>query len=186
MRTSVRRTSVTWPQAGKRDERGFSLVETIFALGIMAFGLLTLATAFTYGLTHLGTGNALLIAKQKAAEAVESVFMSRDTRTVSWGLVRNKADGGIFLGGPQPMKVAGADGMVNTDDDGAIEVMILPGPDGLIGTADDETTQLDQFTREIEIIDVGANLREIRVTIRYPFRTVYRDFVLMTYISSFA
>ena len=171
---------------GPIDQRGFSLLEVIFALGVMAFGLLTLAAAFTYGMVHLNTGNSLLIAKQKAAEAIESVFMSRDTRTLSWALVRNQADGGIFLAGPQPMKVAGADGMVNTTDDGPIEEVILPGPDGLIGTSDDETKPLTEFTREIDITDLGTNLREIRVIITYPYGTTYREFVLMTYISAFA
>ena len=166
MRTKNMETSQRQPLATRPDEGGFSLIETIFALGIMAFGLLTLAAVFSYGIVNLRTGNSLLVAKEKAAEAIESVFMSRDTRLIGWSQVRNQAYGGIFLDGPQPLKVSGADGIVNTDDDGAIEQMVLPGPDDLIGTADDEVIQLTNYTREITIIDVGVNLREIRVTIR--------------------
>ena len=181
METSQRR-----PLATRRDEGGFSLIETIFALGIMAFGLLTLAAVFSYGMVNLRTGNSLLIAKEKAAEAIESVFMSRDTRVIGWSQVRNQAYGGIFLDGPQPMNVPGADGIVNTDDDGAIEQVVLPGADDLIGTPDDEVIQLTNYTREITIIDVGVNLREIRVTISYPYGGAYGEYTLMTYISSFA
>jgi type II secretory pathway pseudopilin PulG len=181
METSQRR-----PLATRSDEGGFSLIETIFALGIMAFGLLTLASVFSYGMVNLRTGNSLLIAKEKAAEAIESVFMSRDTRVIGWSEVRNQAYGGIFLDGPQPMNVPGADGIVNTDDDGAVEQVVLPGADDLIGTADDEIIQLTNYTREITIVDVGLNLREIRVTIRYPYGGAYGEYTLMTYISSFA
>ena len=181
METSQRR-----PLATRRDEGGFSLIETIFALGIMAYGLLALASVFSYGLVNLRTGNSLLVAKEKAAEAIESVFMSRDTRVIGWSQVRNEAYGGIFLDGPQPMKVSGADGIVNTDDDGAIEQVVLPGADDLIGTPDDEVIQLTNYTREITIIDIGVNLRESRVTIRYPYGGAYGEYTLTTYISSFA
>ena len=181
MKTSQRR-----PVATRRDEGGFSLIETIFALGIMAFGLLTLAAVFSYGMVNLRTGNTLLVAKEKAAEAIESVFMSRDTGLIGWSQVRNQAYGGIFLDGLQPMKVPGADGIVNTDDDGAIEQVVLPGADNRIGTADDEVIQLTNYTREITISDLGVNLREIRVTIRYPYGGAYGEYTLTTYISSFA
>ena len=80
----------------------------------------------------------------------------------------------------------GADGIVNTDDDGAIEQVVLPGADNLIGTANDEIIQLTNYTREITIIDLGVNLREIRVTIRYPYGGAYGEYMLTTYISSFA
>ena len=75
---------------------GFTLIETIFALAIMAGGLLSLAAVFTVGLQHLNSGNLLMVAKVKAAEAIESVFMSRDTSVISWDQVRNQSEGGIF------------------------------------------------------------------------------------------
>ncbi len=179
-------TSQRQPLAPPHDEWGFSLIETIFALGIMAFGLLTLAAVFSFGMVNLRTGNSLLVAKEKASEAIESVFMSRDTRVIGWAEVRNEAYGGIFLDGPQPLRIAGADGIVNTDDDGAIEQVVLPGADDLIGTGDDEIITLTNYTREVTIIDVGLNLREIRVTIRYPYGGAYGEYTLMTYMSSFA
>ena len=186
MGTWVTQTSVTWDRASRRGECGFTLVETIFALGIMAFGLLTLAAAFSYGMRHLNTGNSLVLAKEKAAEAIESVFMSRDTRVITWVQVRNEAAGGIFLDGAQPLKLPGPDGLVNTDDDGAIEEIVPPGLDDIVRTADDEVVPLSGFTRQIEITDINQNLREIRVTIHYPYGSSYREYMLATYISSFA
>ncbi len=167
----------------RTSERGFTLIETVFALAIMAGGLLSLAAVFSYGLLHLNTGTSLLTAKEKA---IESVFMSRDTLVINWDQVRNQAGGGIFLDGPRDVREPGADGLVNTNDDGAIESVVLPGLDGTVGTADDEVEPLDGFTREIVITDLNANLREIRVTITYPFGQGSREFVLTTYISAFA
>ena len=105
---------------------------------------------------------------------------------ITWSQVRNQSDGGIFLDGAQPLKVPGADGLVNTVDDGAVDVIVLPGPDGVSGTADDEQVPLTGFTRRIEIIDVNAYLREVRITVTYPFGSAQRQYTLMTYISNFA
>ena len=171
-----------------KDQRGFTLVETIFALGIMAGGLLSLAAVFSYGMLHLSTGQNVQIAKEKATEAIESVFMSRDTLVISWSQVRNQLEGGIFLNGAHGIRGPGPgpDAIVNTDDDGVIETVALPGADGIVGTADDDYEPLDGYTREIRITDLNDNLREIRVTVTYPFGEGQREFVLMTYISAFA
>ena len=144
-----------------RRQQGFMLMETLFSMGVMSVGLLALAAVFSRGMLQLQGGSNLPIAKQKAVKAIESVFTSRDTRIISWAEVRNQQDNGIFLDGPQPIRVPGDDELVNTDDDGPIEQMILPGPDGLIGTADDEIISFNTFTREIEISDLNPNLREI-------------------------
>ena len=168
------------------SQRGFTLVETVFALAIMAGGLLSLAAVFSYGMIHLATGNSLLTAKEKATEAIESVFMSRDTLLINWTQVRNQSEGGVFLNGAQTIRQPGPDGLVNTSDDGSPESVALPGADGIVGTGDDAIEALDGYTREIRIIDINPNLREIRVTIIYPFGEGEREFVLMTYISAFA
>ena len=170
----------------ERPTAGFTLVETIFALAIMATGLLSLAGIFSYGMMSLNTADELLIAKEKATEGIESVFMSRDTLKVTWSQVRNQAAGGVFLNGSHGVNHAGPDGLVNTGDDGSVEVIILPGGDGLVGTADDETVALTGYSREIEITDLNPNLRQIRVIVRYPYGNSQREYELLTYISSFA
>lgn len=173
-------------QTASRNEMGFSILETMIAIVILGSGLLALAVGFAQGMALMSGTHYHQIAKEKAAEAIESVFTSRDTRTITWARIRNASQGGIFLDGAQPLRTQGPDGLLNTADDGAAETETLPGPDHVSGTADDQVFALDSFTREIEIRDIGANLRRIRVIIRYQIGSVVRQFQLTTLISSFA
>lgn len=174
------------------SEAGFSLVESVVATGILAVGLLAVAAGFLQGMTLIKGSSFDILAREKAAETIESVFSARDTRTILWTQIKNVVgasgtDGGIFIDGPQAMKLPGADGLVNTaDDSNTIESVVQPGLDGLLGTADDVLQPLANFTREIEIREVSATLRELRVIIRYGVGTQTREFVLATYISSYA
>jgi len=187
--------------AGRRDARGFSLIEVIVAMTILAVGLLGLAQAFVIGLNHLSTSSANLIAREKAREAVESVHTARDTRVITWANIRNvnavaetdpewgacnSVGGGVFQNGVQPLTAAGPDGLINTADDGAVEVVRTPGLDRVLGTADDQVQPLDGFTREIQICDLNNDLREIRVTIRYTVGPLQRQYRLRTFVSSFS
>jgi type II secretory pathway pseudopilin PulG len=174
-----------------RDETGFSLVETVVSMGILATALLSLAAVFALGLNHMAGSSASLTAREKAREAVESVHTARDTRVITWAQIMNADRGGVFLVGPQPLRTPGLDGLVNTADDAGIEEMLGVGADNLLGTADDVRTPLAGYTRQIEIRDlldgqgaVNANLRELRVTIGYDVAGSRRTYVLTTYISS--
>jgi hypothetical protein len=171
---------------GHDRQSGFTLVEALMAILILAGGLLALATAFAQGMVVMSTSHYHQIAKEKASEAIESVTTSRDTRVIAWARIRNVSQGGVFLDGPQAVRAQGADGLVNTADDGAVENAILPGPDGLLGTGDDIVVPLDTFTREIEIRDLSANLRQIRVIVRYQVGHLARQYQLLTYVSTFA
>jgi prepilin-type N-terminal cleavage/methylation domain-containing protein len=169
-----------------RADSGFTLIEAMIALTVLAVGLLSLAQAFAMGLAAIGSGALDVTARQKAVEAVESVYTARDTGTVTWDQIQNAADGGIFLDGPQPLAVAGPDGLVNTADDGAVETISLPGPDGDLGTADDIAQPLTQFTRSVVISDVSPNVRRVRVTIRLAVGGGQREFTVETLISAYA
>jgi hypothetical protein len=119
------------------------------------------------------------------------VSTARDNRVLTWAQIRNVtggsgADGGIFLDGPQSVRAAGPDGLVNTVDDGALASIIKPGPDNLLGTGDDEVIPLFGFTREIEIRDISPNLRQIRVIVRYRTATGPTQYILTTYLSTYA
>ena len=175
----------------RASEAGFSLLETMVALGVLATGLLGLAGVFTIGLTSLTAAGPDIIAREKATEAIESVYTARDTRTVTWAAIRNVkgstgSDGGVFLDGEKPLRTSGKDGLINTTDDGEVEARMAPGPDGALGTGDDIAQPLAQFTREVQIRDVDTNLRRIRVVIRYMAGSAKREYVLETLISSFA
>jgi prepilin-type N-terminal cleavage/methylation domain-containing protein len=173
------------------NERGFSLIETMIAVGILAVGLLGSAALLAAGLQRIASSPRDLIATQKATEAIESVFSARDTHTLTWAQIRNVhgasgTDGGIFLDGAQGVRAPGADGLIDTEDDGAVESTVYPGADRQFGTADDVTEALSGFTREIRIRDVEANLRSITVIVSYRDGAATRSYTLTAYISSFS
>jgi prepilin-type N-terminal cleavage/methylation domain-containing protein len=171
-----------------RGDAGFSLIETVIAMAILATGLLSLAGVFAFGLRNLAGSSFGLTAREKAREAVESVHTARDTRVITWAQIRNVADAGVFLDGPQPLRLAGPDGLVNTaDDPPVIEVTVGAGFDNILGTADDVNMPLDTFTREIAITEFAVpnpNLRQLRVTITYRVGDSQRTYTLTTYVSS--
>jgi prepilin-type N-terminal cleavage/methylation domain-containing protein len=184
----------------KRDQSGFSLIETIVAMGILATGLLGLAGVFTLGLAHMATSSANLVAREKAREAVESVHTARDTGTITWAQINNVANGGVFLDGPQSLYNPGNDGLVNTADDddngtAGLEVQRLPGPDGILGgTSTDDvlvpmtnykrTILISSLNRDDGVAGINDSLRMITVTITYSVGPVNRTYTLTTYISA--
>jgi type II secretory pathway pseudopilin PulG len=175
-----------------RSEEGFSLIETLVAMGILATGLLTLGSVLVVGMKSLASSSPGLIAREKAREAVESVHTARDTRVITWDQIKN-APAGVFLTGARSLTTPGNDGLVNTADDGPVESLKNPGKDGVLGTADDVITPLVGYTRQIEITNitdangvVDPNLRQIRVTVRYLVAGQWRTYTLTTFISSFA
>lgn len=168
-------------------ERGFGLIEALVGLLLLSAGLLGIGSAFAQGARALSGSNFDIIAREKAVEAVESVFSSRDTKTISWAEIRNAqgetgADGGVFLDDPQPLRLPGDDGLVNTvDDDAELEALVRPGPNGEI-----IRQPLDKFTRQIEIRTIDTALRQIRVIVRYQVGQQERVYELVTYISSYS
>src|ERR1700682_2752190 len=100
------------------SQSGFSLIETVMALGVLTVGLMGAAAVITTGMQKVSTSPYDLIATQKAAEAIESVFSARDSHVLVWANIRNVvgtgSDGGIFLDGPQSIRLLGSDGLVNT------------------------------------------------------------------------
>jgi hypothetical protein len=167
---------------------GFSLIEALIGLGILTVGAVGMASLFIYGAQSVVSSPSELTATQKAQEAVEDVFSARDSRRITWSQLRNAGEGGIFLDGDQPLTTAGADGIVNTADDGDVERVVLPGPDQILDTGDDRVETLSQFKRRIAITDVDGrtDLRLVTVTITYPAGTATRTHTLTTYISAYS
>ena len=186
----------------RRDEQGFSLIEVMISIVIVMVGLLALAG--TMGLALASTSNSQedLVAKQKAMEAVESIYTARNTQQLGFAAIANvNAAGGIFSLGYQPLLAAGADGLVGTTDDqnypgcpAGVECINLPGPDGVLGTPDDVQMSLQNFQRQITITNVlqpdgtpNPNLKQVQVDVKYTkagsART--RTFTTIAYISSY-
>jgi hypothetical protein len=156
---------------GRRDA-GFTLMEAAIAIVVLTIGVVGIAAVFTTGLKVMGLSQNTFIAKEKAEEAIESVFAGRDDQDLKWAQILNVkgasgSDGGVFLDGPQNINDPGPDGLVNTADDGAMEYIVEPGPDGVYGTADDVQVPLAQFCREIQIRNSPTipNLRTLTVII---------------------
>ena len=174
-----------------RRESGFGLVEVMVGLILLLVAVLGLAGGVAIAARRLTGSQDQLLASQRAAEAAEAVFKARDTRTVTWAQIKNKqgqsgADNGIFIDGPQPIKALGKDGLVNTADDGAVEDIVKPGLDGVLNTGDDQHVPLVGFTREIEIREVTDTLRRLRIIVRYRTSQGPTQYVLTTFISSYA
>ena len=161
---------------------------------VMSTGLLALVGVFALGVTRMATSSPMLVAREKAREAVESVHAARDNGELAWNTVKNVAEGGVFLNGAQELKTPGHDGLINTADDGAVETVRKPGKNGLLNDADDEIVTLRDYTREIRITtlnyDVGGglnpNLRQVTVNVRYKVDNAWRVYTLTTYVSSYS
>lgn len=161
------------------SERGFSLAETVIAIGVLTTGIIGAAAVLVAGMQNLSSSPSDVIVAQKATEAVESVFAARDSHKLTWAEINNVSNGGVFLDAATSLTTPGADGLVNTADDGPIEQIVLP----------TGTTTLGGYTRKIQIRDVaGENgmLRSITITMTYKTGSNTRTYTLNTFISSYA
>ncbi|HZP47282.1 MAG TPA: hypothetical protein VFB07_02025 [Vicinamibacterales bacterium] len=164
------------------NEKGFSLAETVIAIGVLTTGVIGAASVLVAGMTNLSSSPQDVIVAQKATQAIESVFAARDSGHLDWSQINNVANGGVFLNGPQGIyKMCGADGICNTSDDAAagVETIDIPG----------QTIALTSYTREIQIVDApgeNGDLRKITVIVSYQNGQTKRTYTLVTYISAFA
>lgn len=170
-------------------QAGFTLIETMIAIAIMSIGIVSLLAAFGTAVASTQNAEANLIARQKALQAMESIYTARNTQQITFSQIANIAGGGIFTTGPTQLLAAGPDGLVNTADDvnfpatgpcpAGPECLALPGPDGILGNADDTAMSLGNFTRQIQInsvleadgVTIDPNLKQIVVTVSYTTGT---------------
>jgi hypothetical protein len=173
---------------------GFGLIEAMIAGIILIVGLGALGALFAQSLTTLQFTREDLIAKQKAREALESVYSARNDSTIGFVGIQNTNNGGIFLTGFQPLFLAGPNGIVGTvGQSGILDRQILPGPDGIIGTADDVILPLNNFQRQILIQplfdangNVSPDIRQISVTVQVTSeQRGTRNYTVTGYISRF-
>ena len=93
---------------------GFSLLEVIFAIVILAVGILSLAGLFAASAGAVRYAQEDHIAKQKAREAIEGVYSSRNDTSITFDQIQNISNGGIFKDGFQTMYLPGPNGIVGT------------------------------------------------------------------------
>lgn len=181
----------------QQTEGGFTLVEVMVSMAVLTIGLVTLLGVFGLAMAATQTSQQDMIAKQLANEALESIVTARNTSQIQWDQVQNVGSGtGIFVAGPQPINLAGADGIVGTNDDTAAGTQTLtePGPDGIYGTSDDVHLPLSNYQRQVTISpvldtngNVVASLRAINITVQYttPRLSTPKTYVLSSFISQF-
>jgi prepilin-type N-terminal cleavage/methylation domain-containing protein len=174
-----------------RNKNGFTLVEVMIAMAVMAFGILSLVTVFTQGLVASNQTQVQYIAQQKAQEAMETIFTSRDTRLLTWAQLGNISAGGIFKDGAQPLCAPGPDGLFGTSDDDLTTPDLIitgPGPDNIFGTSDDVGTNLNPWmTRTITFVPVAntPNLQSITVTVNWTSEGRAFQYSISSFISNF-
>jgi len=180
-------------------QQGFSLIEVMIAITILTVGLLGLVGTFATALKSTQWSQEDLIAKQKALEALESIFTARNTQQLSFAQVANQSAGGgaIFTDGYTQLRGAGPDGLVGTADDvnyaangpcpAGVEGIRLPGRDGILGNADDTCMSLGNFSRQILIVPVNGSLKQITVNVQYfrPGMRAPRTYTVNSLMSSY-
>jgi prepilin-type N-terminal cleavage/methylation domain-containing protein len=175
-----------------RKQKGFTLLETMIAMAILSFGVLFMASFFSQGLQNSNRVQMQYIANQKAQEALETIFTSRDTQLLSFAQINNISMGGVFKDGPQPLLAPGPDGLVGTADDDVNNPDVIvtgPGPDGILGTADDTSIPLNPWmTRTIAIVPVNnySNMVQITITVKYSYEGQVGQVQLVSYLSSYS
>ena len=161
----------------------------MIAMIIMTIGLMSLVGVAAVGVQRVGQSSPMLIAREKAREAIESVHSARDTGELAWAKVRNAADGGVFLAGAPAEEVLVM--VSSTVDDGAIETVRTAG-----------STESSQLGRRhtlwpitaivlitpmfYEAATTNPNLRQIEVIVRYRVDAVWRTYTITTFISSYS
>jgi type II secretory pathway pseudopilin PulG len=179
-------------EMANKHAKGFSLLETMVALGILLVGILALAAMLGSSLMYMTNSQNDFLAQQKAQEALEAIFTAKYDNRISYSQINNTSAtpvAGVFLTGPQPILQPGPDGLVGTSSDSSAPpaYLYLPGPDGILGTADDLVTPLQNFTRTIAInaVNGDANLRQIVVSVAYTSGSATRNYSITSYISAF-
>ncbi len=176
----------------RRSAKGFTLLETLIALIVLGVGILSLAAMLADALAYMQGSQDDFIAQQKAEEAAEAIFTAKYTNNATFAQISNNTVAnttGLFVTGPLPLTLPGADGLVGSINDGGAppDYIVYPGPDGKLGTPDDIQVQLWNFTRTIAIANVAGepNLRAITITVNYTAGRFKRVYTLNTYISAF-
>ena len=172
------------------SQRGFAMLETLIAIVVLMIGLLAVLATFALAIGNTTTVQYDSVARQKAAEAMESIFTARQTSQLSFDRLQNVGAGtGIFTVGFTPMTDPGPDGLDGTGDDVPATAIRLPGASGTVtNTAQDVLVDLGNFSRQIQIANVAGNpnVRQITVTVRYPApQGWYRDYQVQALISSY-
>ncbi len=181
----------------KPAESGVSLLEVVISMAILTVGMVSMLGVFGLAMAATQTSQQDIIAKQLANESYESIITARNTTQITWTMLQNVSNGGIFIDGAQPIYNAGVDGIYGTADDAVAGEQTLqdPGSDGIYQTADDVLIPLTGYQRTIlisPVLDASGNvvptLRSVTITVQYstPQVKTGKTYVLNSFISQFS
>jgi prepilin-type N-terminal cleavage/methylation domain-containing protein len=182
-----------WQAKKRQAAKGFTLLETMISLVVLGVGVLGLCAMLADSLAYMQSSQDAFVAQQKAEEAAEAIYTAKYTNNATFSQLSNNTGGnpaGLFLVGPQPLLVPGADGLVGSvgDAGGTPAYIVYPGPDGKLGTADDVKQSLGAFTRTITITPVAGytnSLNQVVITVNYITGRFNRSYTLTTYVSAY-
>jgi prepilin-type N-terminal cleavage/methylation domain-containing protein len=201
-----RRASNRATCGGSASQRGFTLIECAISIALLTIGSIGLLGVFGLAVKASQTSQEDMIARQLAAETMESIYTARNDAEISFAQIENTSNGGIFLPGMNSIYCAGPDGILDTADDAAcltasgatcpnsgIECLTEPGPDGILGTADDVVLSLANYQRQVLITPLYQagtqiqTLNQVTITIQYtvPGLTTPKTYVLEEYVSAY-
>jgi type II secretory pathway pseudopilin PulG len=181
-----------WSGVGPTEsDGGFSLLETVIAVTLLAVGLLGVASAIGYAMVASNHGRSITNAKLLAVSILEQMETLRDTGNLSFGQIANvgqvdntrapKNFVGFQAGAQQVSTNPGPDGIFGTADD-----LIDAGPDRIFGTVDDYVNPafaVVGVTRQIQITSLSSTLKKVQVTINYSARGGMRQIVAVSYLN---
>ena len=170
---------------------GFSLLEMVVAITLLTIGLLGVASAIGYAIVASNHGRSITNTKLLAVSMLEQMETLRDTNSLTFGQIANvgrvddhgavKVFAGFQPGFQQVSTNPGPDGIFGTADD-----LIDAGQDGNFGTVDDFVNPnfaLVGVTRQVEITDLSAKLKKIKVTVDYSVMGGTKQLVVTGYLN---
>ncbi|HWF91010.1 MAG TPA: prepilin-type N-terminal cleavage/methylation domain-containing protein [Terriglobales bacterium] len=177
-------------------QAGFSLLEALISAVVLTIGLLAVCATLALALSSTQNVQLDTIARQRATQALESIYTARQMATITFDQIENVSGTGtgIFTKGFVSLTDPGPDGIEGTTDDVPVTAITIPGPSGTItgSTPPDVSVNLSNFQRSILISDVvtggttNPNLRQIQITIKYPTPAGFdRSYTVNAMISSY-
>lgn len=179
------------PDAVRKAQSGFSLLEMVVAATLLTIGLMAVASALGYAMIAGNHGRAITNTKLLAVSMLEQMETLRNTGQLTFGQIANvgkvnalgatRSFGGFPPGPQQVSTEPGPDGVFGTADD-----LQDAGNDNIFGTADDFTNPafaVVGVTRQIQITSLETTLKRVEVTINYPASGQMRQLVAISYLN---
>ena len=92
MDSAVRMTNMKDKQdqaPAKNRQQGFALLETLIAIVVLMIGLLAVLATFAMAIGNTNSVQFDSVARQKATEALESIFTARQTSQITFDMIQN-------------------------------------------------------------------------------------------------